>query len=106
MLGQFIPEWYRGDDDIALDKEKSEACLADTMQSSTQYQGMEEMAAASGYQSWALGRKQTSSQGEPEAPWSFFSRSTSSPGAGVGQAVGKRGVREKGELCHQGGVII
>lgn len=52
-----------------------------------------------------LGRK-TSSQGEPEVSWSFLSRSTSSPGAGVGRAVGKRGVREKGELCHQGGVII
>lgn len=53
-----------------------------------------------------LGRKPTSSQGEPEAPWSFFSRSISSPGAGGEQAVGKRGVREKGELCHQRGDII
>lgn len=53
-----------------------------------------------------LGRKPTSSQSEPEAPWSFFSRPISSPGARGERAVGKRGVREKGELCHQRGVII
>lgn len=35
--GQFITEWYGGNDGIASDKEKSEACLAETIPSPRQY---------------------------------------------------------------------
>lgn len=70
-------------------------------------QGMEEMAAASGCQSWALGRKQTSSQGEPEAPLGLLASLPQSRGWEVQAAIEERSKGEKGKNCsHQGGVII